>query len=366
MPQPESCLAQAYLERTNVLMESTRAGQSKICTLFADRYRPLANVNSGNTPLEVLTKTKGSGIETAKSLIEQTTDFKSEVEAWAKNQKPPITLSAAVKTHLGNESESWSSLEHLPDTNLYAFQSIQGSADCNYFLAMQLNRGVMTVRKGSPLPGSDDSDETGDCGTGYDFGRIDTVPTLFNEAYDGTPRMTASVTITTWHETGFIGSCMVTFSYKPKFTDQTLNDWLGSDKPGAAKDDQRHRTLHAAALELVAAVQDNPGSAADGLNKKLSQPQSQQYQAALKLADQSDAASDPADYTDEHPLHMPFVYQGQVLMASLGHFTIGWRTFADWSVLFQSVENGKLVDQERFAIGMLKGDLVGASVTSVE
>ena len=72
---------------------------------------------------------------------------------------------------------------------------------------------------------------------------------------------------------------------------------------------------------------------------------------------------DPANITDVIPLRLPYVHEGRVYMASLGHFTIGWRYFADWSVKFAKLENDKLVQQAAFPVGMGKGQLEGITVT---
>lgn len=67
------------------------------------------------------------------------------------------------------------------------------------------------------------------------------------------------------------------------------------------------------------------------------------------------AGADPDSITEEDPLRMPYVHAGQLYAVSLGHFTIGWRYFADWSVRFDAIDDGKLVRRAAFAIGMTKG-----------
>ena len=98
-----------------------------------------------------------------------------------------------------------------------------------------------------------------------------------------------------------------------------------------------------------------------------------EYETEVKLAirdlpgggwDQT-AKVDPASITEENPFLLPYVYAGRVYLASLGHFTIGWRYFADWDVTFRTLEGGKLVPQGRFAVGMIKGELEKVSVSAV-
>jgi len=59
---------------------------------------------------------------------------------------------------------------------------------------------------------------------------------------------------------------------------------------------------------------------------------------------------------------VPYINQGVMYLVSLGHITIGLnREFADWRVIFQSLEDGKLEQRAAFAVGMWKGDLKSAS-----
>jgi hypothetical protein len=51
-----------------------------------------------------------------------------------------------------------------------------------------------------------------------------------------------------------------------------------------------------------------------------------------------------------------------VFLASVGHFTIGWRVFADWKVAVEAGEADKTREIARFAIGMTQGQIAGVSV----
>jgi hypothetical protein len=59
---------------------------------------------------------------------------------------------------------------------------------------------------------------------------------------------------------------------------------------------------------------------------------------------------------------LPMVADNRVLLASVGHFTIGWRVFADWKVTVEAAEADKTREIARFAIGMTQGPLAGVSV----
>ena len=61
---------------------------------------------------------------------------------------------------------------------------------------------------------------------------------------------------------------------------------------------------------------------------------------------------------------IPFLYHDRLYLASIGHFAIGWRDYADWSVLIEEFEDGKLIPRGAFPVATLKGDLIDATVTA--
>ena len=50
----------------------------------------------------------------------------------------------------------------------------------------------------------------------------------------------------------------------------------------------------------------------------------------------------------------------------LGDRTIGWRDYADQSVKFERLEDGKITEKAAFAVGVWKGELENAGVESIE
>jgi hypothetical protein len=52
----------------------------------------------------------------------------------------------------------------------------------------------------------------------------------------------------------------------------------------------------------------------------------------------------------------------RVFLASVGHFSIGWRVFADWKVTVDAAEADKTREIARFAIGMTQGPIISAVV----
>jgi hypothetical protein len=68
-----------------------------------------------------------------------------------------------------------------------------------------------------------------------------------------------------------------------------------------------------------------------------------------------DESVGPQDLTEGRPLILPLVAGGRVHLASIGHFTIGWRVFQDWKIVVHRVDaNGPRVIAN-FAIGMSNG-----------
>jgi hypothetical protein len=154
----------------------------------------------------------------------------------------------------------------------------------------------------------------------------------------------------------------VSFQFAPKFSARTLNSW-----EEACKGD-RCSALRAAAFALTEAVQHDPGKALVQAERRLTPAQLLTYQeAAQRSSDCSTqdaaAAADPGNLLYESPLCIPYVEHGQVYIVRLGHFTIGWRYFADWSVRFQSLGQGEHAENADFAVGMVKGKLEKTSVT---
>lgn len=120
-------------------------------------------------------------------------------------------------------------------------------------------------------------------------------------------------------------------------------------------------------------MQKDPIQAQTRLRSLLSAAQLVEYETAVKLATRDHLGSgwdqkakvDPANVTEEDPFLLPYVHEGRLYLASLGHFTIGWRYFADWGVNYKAIEDGKLTPQGHFAVGMIKGEPQKVSVFAV-
>jgi len=361
------CLAAVYRDRI-AHFKSLNGADTAICQKIADRYRPLASAHPGEAPLQVLAASPASGVTLAEPLTRME-DPKSALPTWANKQTPPFTVPDELVQSFMPRS-IWS-LEKLPDANFYWLSSIGGTAHCydsRYFSILR-QRAEM-----QPAPPGFEDGEGAACGVSRQFARIDDASVFLEENYDWTPRMSSSITVGTWRDGGFRGTCKVTFSFAPQFSEQTLNSWdkLESESWKACTG-PKCADWHRAAFDLVAAVQKNPIEAQTLRRSLLSAAQLAEYQTAVKLATRDPPGSgwdqkpkvDPANLTEEDPFLLPYVYEGRVYLASLGHFTIGWRYFADWGVTFKALEGGKLTPQAHFAVGMTKVEVKKVSILAV-
>jgi hypothetical protein len=103
-------------------------------------------------------------------------------------------------------------------------------------------------------------------------------------------------------------------------------------------------------------------------------PQREQYQKLKHAADRPDPdeaqaggddAAKPktaADLTDTLPLALPMLVDNRVFLATVGHFTIGGRVFADWKVTVETEDAEKTKEIARFAVGMTQGSIVSVSI----
>jgi len=361
------CLAAVYRDRI-AYFKSHKDMDASNCQKIADRYRPLAGAHPGESPLSVVAAVRASGVTLTEPLI-QMVDPKSELPQWANKQTPPFTVSEDLIKSLFSMSD-WT-LEKLPDVNFYSLSSIAGTAHCydsHYFV---ISNGRAEEQ---PAPPGFEEEEGAACGVAREFGRIDESRVFLEENYDWTPRMSSDITVATWKDGGFRSTCKIAFSFAPKFSDQTLNSWDELEHESwKACAGPRCADLRRAAFALVAAVQKNPIQAQTRWRSRLSAVQIAEYETAVKLAtrdlpgggwDQT-ARIDPANITEEVPFLLPYVYDGRVYVASLGHFTIGWRYFADWGVTFKSLDDSKLTPQGHFAVGMIKGEPENVSVSAL-
>jgi hypothetical protein len=169
--------------------------------------------------------------------------------------------------------------------------------------------------------------------------------------------------------------CEANFVFTPRFDPRnTLNDWASLDNWDANKCRTDCEGFGRASLELVRLTQLDPVGVEAHLLAAMSQPQREEYRRLKRISDRPDAADVPtggddaerpagaAGLTDKTPLVLPMVVDNRVFLATVGHFTIGWRVFSDWKVTVETGEADKTSEIARFAVGMTKGPIASATV----
>ena len=156
---------------------------------------------------------------------------------------------------------------------------------------------------------------------------------------------------------------------------KTFNDWPGlnnweNNECGSGGCEGFRR----AAMNLVRQTQQDRAGVEAHLLAALTGLQREEYQRLKRVADRPAADDPPAEgddapkpktaaaLTDTNPLLLPMLVDGHVFLASVGHFTIGWRVFSDWKVTVEAGEADTTREIAHFAIGMRQGPIVSVTV----
>ena len=375
-----ACLAEVYHKRLSALMEgaakhpvSDRTDKA-LCHRFIDAYRSALAIRANDpadihaplnqSPFSFLANIPQSGVTRAPASNPVPETTPKALDQWGRDQTPPVRISAKVKRDILNlGSISILTIDQAPQMNFYVANQVQGTAHCIYTAAFTIRNGV-TERVPKPLW----SGQPGDlCGVDQFFGLIDgrTVAVLDNESpYE--PSLAARLTFKSWEKTAFGPACSVSFDFDPAFVDMM---------PGSAQEpDQKCDSAACAALKplargLVKAVHHDPLGARREAIQALSSTQRMTFETMEKLARDAtgdlpppEAPANPASYLDQNPLLLPIPHEGEVYLASVGHYTIGWRTYPDWSVKLQKLDHGALTTIGTAPVAMRRGTLRSATV----
>ena len=261
----------------------------------------------------------------------------------------------------------------VPGSELFAANSVGGTAHCNstVFFAVSQRRARLV-----PSPNSWENDVGGSCGLTRSFASVDGAPFIIDDNLDAGPSLTSTLTLTGWGNGKWLPPCEARFVFAPRFDAvKTLNDWAGLDNwevndcgAGGCQAFQR------AALDLVRQTQQDRAGVEAHLLAVMTVSQREQYQKLKHAGDRldpddvqagGDDAAKPktaADLTDTSPLPLPMVVDNRVFLASIGHFTIGGRIFADWKVTVETEDAETTKEIARFAVGMTQGSIVSVSI----
>jgi hypothetical protein len=279
-------------------------------------------------------------------------------------------------------SELWKALDDLdgnmgvtglPGTNILAANSIGGTAYCNSTAFFAVSKGRTRV---VPGPKAWNNDVGGACGLTRSFASIDGVPFIIDDSLDSGPSLVSALTLTPRGNGKWLDPCTADFVFAPYFDTRSLqNDWAALDN--WEKNDcgtEGCEGFQLAALSLVKQTQQDRAGVEDHLLAAMSPAQREEYARLKRIADRpglADSQSDGDDagkpktaagLTDKSPLLLPMVVDNRVFLATLGHFTIGWRVFSDWKVTVETGEADKTREIARFAIAMTQGPIVSATV----
>jgi hypothetical protein len=291
--------------------------------------------------------------------------------ALAERLKPPFTPSSELLTALDDLDQEIVVIA-LPGTNMLAASSIGGTAHCNSTVFFSTAR-----RRGSMVEGPESwkNDGGASCGVTRSFASIDRMPFVIDDTLDFGPSLISTLTLTPWIDGKWAEPCQADFVFAPHFDTKNLrndwarlNDWARNDCGTDCAGFQR------AATELVRQAQLDPAGAEARLLAAMTSPQREEYLRLKRIADRPDVLDLPAGgddakrraaaaaLTDKSPLVLPMVVDGRVFLATVGHFTIGWRVFSDWKVSVETGEADHTREIARFAIGMTQGPIISATV----
>lgn len=375
-----ACLANAYRARLDAIsamppaqMTASDAGKA-LCQRFVARYRSAlaARANDPNepnaplnqTPFGFLANTPNSGVTRAPAVPALPETNAQALDQWARRQTPPIRFSPQVKRDILNlGSSALLIIDHAPGTDFFVATQTQGTAHCIYSAGFAIRDGVAR-RVARPLW----SDKPGDsCGVDRFFGVIDgrTVAIEDNESpYE--PSLASRLTLKAWEKDSFGPACSIAFDYEPVMI-EGKND--GAQTPEEKCDSPACAALKPAAKTLVEAVQRDPLAARGDAIGRLDAAQRATFGTMEKLAQARragvpapEAPTNPASYLDQNPLLAPLLHQGTIYLASVGHYTIGWRTFPDWSVKLEKLDHDALIPIGTAFVAMRRGALSAAKV----
>jgi len=326
---------------------AVRRAPKPVCQVIADRYRSLAHSHPGEPPLDVLAGSPTSGIQ----LVKHTDWVKMpsrDLAAWAAAQRPPFSISAAVLYSLKQYEKlgGVADLIKAPGAGLYTFEGDQGSTGCPYSQSFVVQGGVAIPTDTPGEPGDE-----GNCGA-LQYGMVDTSPMAIEQHYDWQPGMTATLEVWNWDGQGFAHECEIKLTYKPRFTEKTLAP------QGESCDGNDCNALRSASFTLAESAESDPQALQDSSREQLTANQEEQFDTMQELF-----AAQIREPSSNSAFSIPFLFHGRLLLASIGHFAAGEHDYADWSVLFEELEDGKLIRRGAFPVGTWKGDLESVTVT---
>ena len=367
-----ACLEHAYKGRIAVVKHKTAREpiNEVLCQHVVDSYRTTVELDSkaptihGNSeflasPFNVLLADKNSGVSRAEPR-EFSDVAPDKVSAWAHREKPAFEFPSDLLTAIAADHDWTLRIERLPGGNYYAAYRIEGTGYCYHSDFFTADDG--RARRASAPPAWHEEAGYG-CGVDRFFGTIDNNPVAV-EVDDNafTAAFGSSVSIMRWEKDHFGPACTVEFDFAPAFSAHGDIGHPGQEEDACSGSDCDE--LRQAALALAEKVQRSPQEARQTAFAQLTPQQKADYATMtteFPLEKSAEDVADPAELRDAAPLTIPLVLAGRFCRASIGHMTMGWRTWADWNVKFECQENGTLLGPN-FVIGMRRGVFLSATL----
>jgi uncharacterized protein len=359
----------AAIETVLARQRSERGPDKALCQTFIDRYRAMLDAKPRDAklktqgPYELLTNAPTSGVVVGPKPDEIDDPKPAALEAWARRQTPSFKFSPKVVSAMNDFNPGLLTLSRAPGLPFYSAGSIGGTAHCLTETYFEVKDGV--AQRAGELPWGENEAA---CGVDREFGTIDGRVVAFEiDGYGYQPLLRTTVSIMKWDRDFFNAPCHADFDYAPEFKlagdDEMPEDQVKCESAACL-------ALRQEAIALIEAIHRNPREARKAVFAKLSEPQHAQFSALEKLAPEpelgepvkQDAENEPSSLLDTNPLLVPFVHRGEVYLASVGHRTIGWRTFPDWGVALAQRDKDKLKPAGWVGVSMEPGRLSKASV----
>ena len=361
-----ACLKAEYRARIAALAElarhqaAERPADKGLCQSFADRYKAALAKQATpkaiqESPLDLLTNDPASGVVAGPKADELQDPTPADLESWARRQTPSFKFSPKLTSAIGGPDSGLVTLARAPGTALYSAETVGGTLHCLRDVYFEVKDGV--ARGAGDLPWGEGEGES--CGALRAFGAIDGRTVAFEETdFALQAQLGAGVAILKW-DRGFFGApCNVGFEYEPAFDfgndENRPDEEVKCESPAC-------QALKTDALALVEMIERGPQKARQAALARLTEPQRAQFAALEELQLTKDAAAAPHG-AGTKPLLAPLVHRGTVYLARIGHRTIGWRTFADWSVSLAERGKDGLKPAGWIEIAMKRGKLRDARV----
>ena len=258
-------------------------------------------------------------------------------DAWARGQSPPITFSKQVRRELGEFEDTSFRMSRAPGTDYYVASQVIGTWHCVSTVPFVARDGQARSPSAPLLP--DECD--GRCGVDWFFGVVDGVTVSVQEFTSNgqpytQPVFEKEVEISPWNGRSFGKPCAMHFEF------EAVAEPAQAAKEGSLLGPSSMNplcgTLAPHMPRLALALQEDPFTAKRAAIASLPPAKAKDFAAMSALMMHEDGSVEwresdtPADFRETNPFHLPYAQVGEVYLATVGHLTLGEKTYADWHI----------------------------------